>query len=155
MLLRLVLLFALLPVLELVLLIYIYSHIGLIWTLVWIVGTAFGGAALAKLQGLRTWRRLQQEVALGRSPGGTLLDGFLILLAGLMLIMPGLITDLLGLLLLFPPTRAHIRRRIDRALRGGMAGSGAGGGGFGAGGPVVIDTEFAARDDRDVPDWWP
>ncbi|MEX0718599.1 MAG: FxsA family protein [Planctomycetaceae bacterium] len=149
---RLVLLFVLLPLAELALLMYVHSRIGLLWTIALVLGTAIAGAALAKHQGLRAWRRMREEVAGHRLPGGALLDGFLILVAGVLLITPGLLTDALGLTLLFPPTRNRIKRRFWMALRShAEAGGPSGGPGAArpAGEPEVIDTEFTptATDD--------
>ncbi|MEX1097398.1 MAG: FxsA family protein [Planctomycetales bacterium] len=114
---RLVLVFTLVPFVELALLIYVGDRIGLLWTIALVLGTGIAGAALAKHQGLRVWRRVRDEVSGNRLPGGALLDGFLILVAGLLLITPGLITDALGFSLLIPAVRSRIRRRFAAFLQ--------------------------------------
>ena len=79
--------------------------------------TGFVGAALAKRQGLRTWQNIQEQTASGRVPGGALVDGLLILIAGAVLITPGILTDLFGFALLIPPVReilkAYLTKRFE------------------------------------------
>jgi UPF0716 protein FxsA len=70
-----------------------------------------------RAQGRAAWRRLGAAVSAGRSPGREVLDGALILLGGLLLIVPGFISDALGLLALLPPTRALMRRGLARNLQ--------------------------------------
>ncbi|HEX6312456.1 MAG TPA: FxsA family protein, partial [Acidimicrobiia bacterium] len=65
-------------------------------------------------EGLGVWRRFNAQVAAGQVPGGEIIDGFLILVAGALLLTPGFITDAVGLLALFPPTRALLRRTLRR-----------------------------------------
>ncbi|MEX0703476.1 MAG: FxsA family protein [Planctomycetales bacterium] len=149
---RLVLVFTLVPFVELALLIYVGDRIGLLWTIALVLGTGIAGAALAKHQGLRVWRRVRDEVSGNRLPGGALLDGFLILVAGLLLITPGLITDALGFSLLIPGVRSRIRRRFAAFLQahtvlrfqtfrqGASAPSGD---------PAIIDTEFTSVGEDD------
>lgn len=123
--LRLLALFILLPLAELALLIQVGQWIGLVWTLAVVVVTGFFGAALARRQGLQAWLAIQRELREGRMPGGTLVDGLLILIGGIVLLTPGLLTDLFGFLLLIPGTRSALklalRRRFERALQRGDA----------------------------------
>lgn len=125
MLLRLVVLFIALPLLELALLIQVGQWIGIFWTVALVAVTGILGAALARRQGGMAWLAIQRELREGRMPGSSLLDGLLILIGGIVLLTPGLLTDLLGLALLAPPTRgvvkAWLRRRFDRAIRDGEA----------------------------------
>lgn len=114
---RLALVFILFPVAELFVL-WGYGRLfgtflGPPITLLTLVGTALLGAAVAKRQGLRCWLELHRELDRGETPTLPILHGFCILLAGLLLVMPGLITDMLGLLLLVPPVRSFV---IARAL---------------------------------------
>jgi UPF0716 protein FxsA len=70
-----------------------------------------------KTQGRAAWGRLSVAVSSGRSPGREVLDGVLVLVGGLLLIVPGFISDLLGALALLPPTRALLRRGLARNLQ--------------------------------------
>jgi len=120
---RLLLLFILLPGVELALLIELGRAIGTPGTLLLIAVTGVIGAALARRQGLRALRDLQAESAAGRLPAAALTDGAIILVAGALLITPGLLTDATGFLCLVPAVRAWVRgaivRRIERAIRDG------------------------------------
>ena len=113
MLLHLLILFTVLPVVELAILIKIGKAISLGPTLGIIVLTGVVGAALARHQGIRTLGRIQRDLAAGAMPTGPMVDGLLILIAGAVLITPGVITDALGFALLVP----FVRRRIRRWLR--------------------------------------
>jgi UPF0716 protein FxsA len=75
------------------------------------------GAWALKAQGGAAWRRLSAAVAAGRSPGREVLDGVLVLIGGLLLIVPGFISDILGAVALLPPTRALLRRQLGRNLQ--------------------------------------
>ncbi|HUU84846.1 MAG TPA: FxsA family protein [Phycisphaerae bacterium] len=112
MLLWLILLFTALPVLELALLIKIGRAIHLGPTLGLVIATGVIGAALARHQGLRTLRRIQQDLAQGRMPTNELVNGLMILVAGAVLITPGVITDAFGFALLIPPIRNLLRRCV-------------------------------------------
>ena len=106
----LLLLFIALPVAEIALLVKIGQAIDFGPTVALVIATGVVGAALAKHQGLRTLARIQENLARGAMPGREMVDGVLILLAGAVLITPGVITDAMGLLLLIPPTRALVRK---------------------------------------------
>ncbi len=97
--------------------------IGTPATLGIIVLTGAVGASLARRQGLRVLRDLQAETTAGRLPADPLMDGAIILLAGALLITPGILTDVFGFLCLIPATRAlgkrAVRRRFERAMREG------------------------------------
>jgi UPF0716 protein FxsA len=120
---RLLLLFVGVPALELALLIEIGSRIGTLPTLGLIAGTGVLGAALARQQGLSVVRRMREEVAAGRLPAGALVDGVTILIAGALLMTPGILTDAVGFLCLVPAVRSlakrELFRRLERALRDG------------------------------------
>ena len=77
------------------------------------------GAALAKRQGIHVLRRLQATVADGRVPSAEIVDGFLVLVAAFLMILPGFLSDGVALLLLLPPIRALARRGILRRIRAG------------------------------------
>ncbi len=114
---RLLLLFLLIPTVELALLIEVGSRIGTMPTLALIAITGVLGAFLARSQGLSVLRHMQSEVASGHLPAATLVDGGIILLAGAVLITPGFLTDAVGFLCLVPAFRKLIRRVLWRRLQ--------------------------------------
>jgi UPF0716 protein FxsA len=83
-------------------------------TLLLLVGAAVLGVYLVRREGLSAMRRANAEMASGRMPTGSLVDGALILIGGCCLIVPGFVSDLFGLVLLVPPTRAFLRRGVER-----------------------------------------
>jgi UPF0716 protein FxsA len=109
---RLILLFTLLPLVELSLLLRIGEWLGLGATIALVVVTGVLGGWLARREGGRTWRRVHEDLAAGRMPGDELLQALLVFVAGLLLVTPGVVTDAVGLLLLFRPTREIATRRI-------------------------------------------
>ncbi len=117
---RLLLLFIVVPALELALLIEVGSRIGTLATLAIIVVTGMLGAALARQQGLRTIGAIQTELAQGELPASAMLDGVIILVAGALLITPGILTDAVGFLCLAPVARNAVKRalrkRFERAI---------------------------------------
>lgn len=121
--LRLLLLFVALPALELALLIEVGSRIGTLATLALIAVTGVVGATLARRQGLGVITLIQRETAEGRLPAGTLVDGAIILVAGALLVTPGILTDAFGFLCLVPAFRQLLKRallrRLQRAAREG------------------------------------
>jgi UPF0716 protein FxsA len=120
---RLILLFTIVPLAELYLLIKIGSHIGGLNIVLLVFLTAALGAFLARLQGLRTLQQIQWSLSQGQIPAEELIDGVLILAGGILLITPGVLTDLFALVLLFSSTRTHfkrwLRRRFDRIVASG------------------------------------
>ena len=118
-------LFIVLPAVELILLIEMGKAIGVLPTLGLIVATGFIGATLARHQGLTVLARLRGELGAGRLPADALSDGALILVAGALLVTPGVLTDAAGFLLLIPLTRSvlkrHLKRRFQKAVREGRA----------------------------------
>ena len=114
---RLLLLFTLVPLVELYLLIKIGGLIGALPTVLIVIGTGVLGAFLARQQGFQVWRRIQTEMQMGRFPAEDMLDGLLIFAAGVVLITPGVLTDLAGILILAPFTRRFIRGWIRKKLQ--------------------------------------
>ena len=113
---RLLLLFILVPVLELALLIEIGRRVGLLPTLALIVVTGIAGAALARQQGLGILERLRSELGRGTVPTDALVDGALVLAAAAVLLTPGVLTDIAGFLCLIPGSRRIIRGWLKRWL---------------------------------------
>ncbi len=112
----LVLLFVLVPAVEIYILIKIGSIFGALPTLGLIVLTGMVGANLAQRQGLSVLERFRAETQAGRLPGDALFDGAIILVSGALLLTPGVLTDVVGFLGLLPPTRAAIKALIRRSL---------------------------------------
>lgn len=106
--------FILIPLAELAVLIAVGDWIGLVPTLVLLLVVSVAGAWLAKREGLAAWRRFQLALAGGRVPTVEVADGAMILLAGALLLTPGFLSDVVGILLLLPPTRAMARRLAPR-----------------------------------------
>jgi len=105
----LILIFTVLPALELAVLIKIGAQIGVGSTLMIIILTGVAGAALARYQGFIILNKIQQELNKGQMPSSQLMDGLMILVGGITLLTPGFITDTIGLLLLIPLTRNIIK----------------------------------------------
>lgn len=114
MLLVLVLLFIVAPIVELYVIIQVAEVIGGWETIGLLLVESFLGAWLMKRQGLGVMRRVQAQLERSQLPAKELVDGFLILLAGALMLAPGFITDIIGFILLIPPTRALVRAVIIR-----------------------------------------
>ncbi len=130
--LRLLLLFTIVPLVELFLLVKLGTVVGVGPTVALVIFTGVLGAWLARQQGLGVLRRLSEDLAEGRLPAEALIDGLLILIAGAVLLTPGLLTDALGFLLLVPQSRAVVRKAV--VARFGRR--------FERGGPEVIDVDW-------------
>jgi UPF0716 protein FxsA len=115
--LKLLLLFSLVPLLELYVLLRVGALIGTAPTVILILLTGIAGAYLARVQGFDLLQRLQRELAAGKLPATELLDGFLLLVGALLLLTPGFCTDLFGFILLVPQTRACCHRPLQAWLR--------------------------------------
>ncbi len=109
---RLMILFLVVPIVELTLLMMLADATNWKVSLALVLFTGVTGAWLVKHQGWRTMRRVQEELRAGHLPGDALFDGVLVLAAGLLLLTPGVLTDLTGILLLIPFTRAIAKRRL-------------------------------------------
>lgn len=96
------------PIAEIAALVWVGGHLGVINTVALVLLAAFGGLALFRYVGFGLLRRVQAELAGGRMPTGTLLEGFVVLVAGVLLILPGFLSDVLAFLLLFAPLRRLI-----------------------------------------------
>lgn len=114
----LILLFTVVPAIELALLIKIGQFIGVAYTMGIVIFTGVTGAYLAKMQGLITLRRIQDDVNQGQMPADKLFDGVLILCSGILLLTPGFVTDLIGFMGLIPWTRNVFKRWLKRKIEG-------------------------------------
>ncbi len=106
---KLLILFIAVPLIELAVLIDIGKIIGTFSTLALIILTGITGAYLARLEGFRVLFTIRYKLSVGQLPADELVDGLIILIAGVLLITPGIITDCCGFLLLFRPTRARLK----------------------------------------------
>lgn len=113
----LLLIFIVVPMIELAVLIQVGSYIGVLWTLALIFITAIIGVRLLKLQGLSTLMRAQQRLAEGGIPAQELAEGFLLALAGALLLTPGFLTDAFGFSLLMPGVRGAMAGSVMKMLK--------------------------------------
>jgi len=110
------LVFLVVPFLELFVILQVGRAIGALDTVALLVVVSMIGAWLVKREGLSVVRRAQERVAQGAVPGRELVDGVMILFAGALLITPGFLSDVVGVLLLLPPVRAALRGSVTRRL---------------------------------------
>jgi UPF0716 protein FxsA len=152
------------PLLEIAVLVIFGQWAGVWLTLAVVIGTAVAGVGILQRQGFAMMLRTQEAIMRGEPPVGAMLDGGMSVMAGLLLIMPGLITDALGLILLIPPARHFLARRLAAGLFGvtdvetdvyeerprrDPRASGDAASGFDNGGPV-IEGDFERLDERTV-----
>lgn len=121
MLLRLFLLFAIVPPLELYLLLRLANIAGIGTTILIVVSTAIIGSMLARQQGTLAWWRFRDALAHGRMPSNEIADGLMVIFAAALLLTPGLLTDAVGFLLLIPFTRKFIRRGLVSRIANNMS----------------------------------
>jgi UPF0716 protein FxsA len=116
-LLALVALFILVPFAELYVILQVVGPaLGAVWTVLLLAADSVLGALLLRSQGRIVWRRFNEALAAGRMPHREVVDGVLVIFGGAMLITPGFLSDIVGVLLLVPPTRALIRRLVIARL---------------------------------------
>lgn len=164
----------LIPLADILLLVWVAGQIGAVLTVALVVLTALIGLLLVRAEGRHTIRKLQRRAAVGEVPTDELLDGALLIAAGAFLLTPGLVTDLVGLLLVVPPTRIPIRLALKRWIVVPLVDRGTGGFAtgriyttgfpFGDGpdpgaagepvdlGPDAYDIQLDGDDEEDPPD---
>ncbi|MCA1944133.1 MAG: FxsA family protein [Desulfovibrio sp.] len=124
MLFKLFLAFTLIPVLELYLLVKVGSSIGALTTVAIVIFSGIAGAWLARREGMNVVLRIREQLNRGVMPAGELMDAACVLVAALLLVTPGFITDILGLALLVPAARALLKvqliRWFERAVERGQ-----------------------------------
>jgi UPF0716 protein FxsA len=125
----LIVLFIVVPIAELAILIQVGQLIGVWWTIALLIADAVLGSMLARSQGRSVWRRFNVALQSGRPPAREVLDGTLVLFGGALLLAPGFLTDIFGIALLLPPTRALVRAVLVRRFMGRMVASMTRGGG--------------------------
>lgn len=138
------LLFTLIPLVEVVILIKIAQESEWWVPIVLVIATGIVGASLARWQGWQAMERIRADARSGRMPTAAIIDGVLILVAGILLVTPGILTDLVGFGLLIPPLRALMKRGVAAWIRRSfeirVSGAGAG---------AWRDADEAARARRD------
>lgn len=117
----LLLLFLVVPIAELYVIIQVGQAIGPLPTVAILLLDSIVGAWLLRQQGRIAWRRFNDALQAGRPPARETIDGGLVLMGGAFLLTPGFLSDLLGLALLLPPTRAIVRRMLARRFLGRVA----------------------------------
>ena len=128
---KLFILFAVLPILEIMLLINVSDSIGGWNTFALVLITAFFGAYFVRREGMQTLASVQHKLATGEMPGKEMSEGLLLLVAGVLLVTPGFITDGLGLLFTLPLTRAPIAKyMVANVLKSGKINAQFSAGGF-------------------------
>lgn len=165
---KLLALFTIVPLVELALLIYLSTLIDFWPTIGLVVATAVLGAVLGKLEGGRAWANIQRDLSEAQIPADSLLDGLAVLIAGVFLITPGVLTDVAAIVLLVPPLRKPLRviakkyfqKKMAADTMAFMTGGSAGAdpfGPFGAGMGEQFDSPFAgaARQGDEIIDVTP
>lgn len=150
-------LFLLLPILELFVFVQVAGSVGFATALLSAVAATVVGVWLVKQQGLGVLRRANDKVARGEAPTDEVVNGSLLLLAGVLLLAPGFVTGAAGLLLLLPPVRALLRGSLRRRFAAGpiVIGRATRIGGFGPGfGPGVGGFPGTTRGDVLDADSW-
>jgi UPF0716 protein FxsA len=155
------LLFVIWPLAELFVIIKVSEAIGFLWVLLLLIVTWPIGTRILRAEGRRAWRQFVEAIQAGRAPGSEVLNGALVLLGGLLLLVPGFITDAIGLLLLIPPTRALARRTVERHhssrwvnraanFGGGFGGNRRGPGGSQGGNDYDVDSTAVDLDNPEL-----
>jgi len=123
----LLLLFIVVPIVELAIILQVGSSMGVLTTVVLLIAVSVAGAWLVKFQGLGVMRRIAEQLSKGEMPTIELVNGGMILFAGALMLTPGFLTDALGLALLLPPVRAVVRPMLARRFQGRVQSFGVGG----------------------------
>ena len=114
---RLILLFTVVPIVELYILIQIGNEIGAFNTIMLVFITGVVGAILAKKEGRQIISNIQQDMAIGKMPGDELINGLCVLVGGALLLTPGIFTDVFGFVLVIPFTRIFLIKSIKRKIK--------------------------------------
>ena len=139
----LIALFIVVPLAELYVILKVGDAIGAVWTILLLAADSVLGSLLLRSQGRTVWERFNSALSEGRMPHREVIDGVLVIFGGAFLITPGFITDIVGLTLLLPPTRAVARRILLRRIARGRVAPGA---------PVRdYDVEGTAREYDEAP----
>ncbi|POP40851.1 membrane protein FxsA [Superficieibacter electus] len=128
---------------EISIFIQVAHELGVLLTLLLVIFTSFIGMSLVRNQGFKNFLLMQQKMAAGESPANEMIKSVSLIIAGLLLVLPGFFTDLLGLLLLLPPVQKHLTLKLMPHLRFSRGGFSAG---TGAGN--TFDGEYQRKDDE-------
>jgi UPF0716 protein FxsA len=124
--LALIAVFILIPLVELYVILKVGDAIGVVWTILILAADSVLGSLLLRSQGRAVWRRFNDALAAGKMPHREVVDGVLVILGGALLITPGFVTDVVGLIFLVPPSRSLVRRlamrRLGRRIAVGVSG---------------------------------
>ena len=143
--------FVVAPLVELYVIIQVAHQIGALNTIAALIIISFIGAWVVKAAGLSVLARTQRQLAAGRMPTNELVDGGILLFAGALMLAPGFISDVIGIFLVFPPTRSLVRRLVLRSYRVQMARGGTSSWGNGrVWSRVIVDTDTIDTDTIDV-----
>jgi UPF0716 protein FxsA len=112
----LVILLVVVPIVELLIVLQVGGALGVGWTVALLLGASLLGAYLLRVEGARTWRQFRQALADGRWPGDEVAQGALVIVGGALLLTPGFLTDIVGLLFLLAPTRRVVAGFLHRRL---------------------------------------
>lgn len=110
----------LVPIVELYVIVQVAQGVGILNTIALLIGVSALGAYLLKREGMATWRRLNEQLAEGKVPTKEVTDGAMILFGGALLLTPGFLTDIVGMIFVLPPTRAAVKG-VFRKAAGGWA----------------------------------
>jgi UPF0716 protein FxsA len=140
-----------LPIVEIAVFILVGGKIGLLWTIALVILSAAAGSLLLRIQGFGALNRIRAELDAGRDPGRELAHGAMIMLAAVLLLIPGFVTDVFGLLLFIPPVRDAVWRFLKRRVV--VSGSfSTGFRGFPRPGPDARTIDLGAEDYSRTPD---
>lgn len=114
---KLILILIAIPLVEIAILVQIWKATSLLFTVALLLAAGAVGLVPARVQGWLVWQKIMVDLRQGKMPADSLIEAMLVLLAGLLFIAPGLLTDVAGLLLLIPPSRRFVRERIKRRVR--------------------------------------
>ena len=112
----LLLVFIVVPIAEIYVILKVGDAIGVGWTVVLLAADSVLGTLLLRSQGRAVWRRFNDTIRASRVPHSEVIDGVLVIFGGAFLITPGFLTDIVGVFLLLPPTRALLRRVVRRGI---------------------------------------
>ena len=115
--LKLLILFIVIPIIEIAILVKIGTLLGFWPTMLIVIATGILGATLARIQGFLVLTRIRTELQMGRMPAEELIDGLLILIGGILLLTPGLLTDLMGFLILIQWSRKPFKKWLGKRFR--------------------------------------
>ncbi|PKG24998.1 FxsA family protein [Niallia nealsonii] len=105
------------PVVEIAVFLLAGKVFGIAETLIFIIGTGLIGGYLLKKQGFKAYKNVQEKLHSGQLPGETILDGLCVLAGGVLLVLPGFLSDIAGAFILFPPTKKLVKRLLLQSMQ--------------------------------------